>query len=162
MTPCPPVLYVYAATVVEATDGDTVVLCVDYGFRGRLDIEGRMKGVYSPEKDQPRGPEDTANLRTLLPAGVRVTVRTTKVTPRVDKGRPVKFRETLARYVVEVWDAAGADVNAAQAAFIGTPGGIGVVGLGPGVENVAAPPAGQYVRVTYGGRGKPAPIELDE
>lgn len=48
--------YSYAATLVRVTDGDTVILDVDLGFRLRAMMPFRLLGVNAPEMSTSDGP----------------------------------------------------------------------------------------------------------
>ncbi|MBA3689791.1 MAG: hypothetical protein H0W82_00060 [Actinobacteria bacterium] len=41
--------YTYAADLMRVIDGDTFVMRVDLGFRVRIDVEVRLRGVDAPE-----------------------------------------------------------------------------------------------------------------
>lgn len=47
--------YSYAATLVRVTDGDTVILDVDLGFRLRSTLPFRLLGINAPEMSEPAG-----------------------------------------------------------------------------------------------------------
>lgn len=68
----------YQATVSRVIDGDTVVMDIDLGFSIVLHQSVRLLGLNAREHDMPGGPEATANLETLLPAGQAVTLSTMK------------------------------------------------------------------------------------
>lgn len=46
----PQVSYVYSAQVVKVTDGDTVVVDADLGFRVHQVMSLRLRGINAPEK----------------------------------------------------------------------------------------------------------------
>ncbi len=45
----PAPVYTYAADLIRVIDGDTFVMRVDLGFRVRIDVEVRLRGVDAPE-----------------------------------------------------------------------------------------------------------------
>lgn len=47
--------YIYAAQLVRVTDGDTMVLDIDLGFRLRATMPIRLLGVNTPEMSTPEG-----------------------------------------------------------------------------------------------------------
>lgn len=47
--------YLYAASLVRVTDGDTVVLQVDLGFRLTATMPFRLLGINAPEMSVPAG-----------------------------------------------------------------------------------------------------------
>lgn len=84
--------YVYAATVLSVHDGDTITLSIrlrrsrgkdtDFGFHfyrenGWLVLHApiRLLECNARELGEPGGPEAGDHLRTLLPAGTQVTIR---------------------------------------------------------------------------------------
>lgn len=67
-------LYWYRATVTRITDGDTVWLTMDQGFRGSQNEDIRLFGIDTPET---RGP----NAKTEREAGLRATARVTELIP---------------------------------------------------------------------------------
>lgn len=91
-------VYIYRATVVRVTDGDTYRLSVDLGFKVSIVIDLRVLGLFCPEV---KGPSREAGERArvfaenLLPVGAPVLVQTTQLA-----GRDVK---TFDRYVGDVF-----------------------------------------------------------
>jgi endonuclease YncB( thermonuclease family) len=71
--------YVYNATVVRVIDGDTVLLDVDCGFYVIIRQSCRLSGLNAIEHNKPGGPEATAHLLGMLPAGQPVVVRSAGV-----------------------------------------------------------------------------------
>ena len=67
-------LYVYGARVDRVLDGDTVDVELDLGMRLELRVRVRLWGLNTAERE--RGREATAWLRTQLPVGADVIVRT--------------------------------------------------------------------------------------
>jgi endonuclease YncB( thermonuclease family) len=47
--------YLYAANLIRVTDGDTVVLQVDLGFRLTATMPFRLLGINAPEMREPAG-----------------------------------------------------------------------------------------------------------
>lgn len=92
-----PQLFTYAATVVKVVDGDTVDMIVDLGFRVSRKDRFRLYGLNAPERNTPEGPLATAFLRSLLPEGKQVMIRSHHPTsvPRTDP---------YGRYIVEIMD----------------------------------------------------------
>lgn len=77
--------YCYLATVLSVTDGDTVVLQIDLGFRASFVTPVRLFGVNAPElfsggpEERRRGAAAKAFLQTLLAdCGNTVHIRTHK------------------------------------------------------------------------------------
>ena len=72
-TPLTP--YDYTATIESVTDGDTCVALIDLGFSILHRVNVRLFGCNAAEHATPGGDAATAHLRTLLPAGTRVGLR---------------------------------------------------------------------------------------
>lgn len=70
--------YSYKAEVVRWSDGDTVWLEVDLGFRMATINDFRLYGVDTPERGQPGYQEATAFVRKLAPTGTTVDIHTYK------------------------------------------------------------------------------------
>lgn len=71
--------YTYNAIITRVIDGDTVKADVDLGFgTWRKDQSFRLLGVNAREHNVPGGPEATANLTALLPAGTHVALTSVK------------------------------------------------------------------------------------
>lgn len=58
--------YTYRAKLVRCVDGDTVDLEIDLGFYMTAKIRGRLVGVDTPERGQPRFKLATEMLGTLI------------------------------------------------------------------------------------------------
>ena len=71
--------YVYAATVRSVYDGDTIKVDVDLGFSVHLHTSARLLGCNAIELSQPGGVEARDNLRTLLPVGTVIALRSVLV-----------------------------------------------------------------------------------
>lgn len=72
-------MYEYSAAIVRVIDGDTIVVDLDMGRRLWVrDAKHRLAGCNAREAKMPGGAEATANLRTLLPAGELVRLRSLK------------------------------------------------------------------------------------
>lgn len=72
-------MYEYAAKVRSIYDGDTCRLDIDLGCRVWLfSVPIRLLGINAPElvKGEPRGIESREFLRTLIPTGSTVWIRT--------------------------------------------------------------------------------------
>lgn len=69
--------WIRAATVVGVTDGDTVRLHVDLGYRVWHDTRIRLTGIDAPERGEDGWGTAREMLGRLLPPGLLVTVRTT-------------------------------------------------------------------------------------
>jgi endonuclease YncB( thermonuclease family) len=83
-----PVPFQLNAVLAQVTDGDTVKVTVDWGKR-RNDVDQpiRLLGCAARERSEPGGPEATAHVAELLPAGtalVLTTVKDDKFAPRWD------------------------------------------------------------------------------
>lgn len=70
-------LYVFAATVMQVHDGDTLTVDLDLGFSVRTVQHLRLLGCNAIELGQPGGHEAKANLEQLV-LGRTVVVRTVK------------------------------------------------------------------------------------
>ena len=69
-------LWNYAAEVVNVVDGDTVDLKVDLGFRTFRTDRFRMLNINTPERGQEGWSEATQALKSILPVGQKVLIRT--------------------------------------------------------------------------------------
>jgi micrococcal nuclease len=76
--PDPAWLYRRRATVVEVTDGDTVVLMIDDGRDNYSREKMRLKGINTPEMDTENGKKAKAFLQSKLPKGSQVWIETVK------------------------------------------------------------------------------------
>lgn len=68
--------YVYDATMVAVTDGDTVRLDLDLGLDVTVRIDCRMNGINAKGKRTAEGKKAMAFLQDLYPVGSRVRVET--------------------------------------------------------------------------------------
>lgn len=74
-------MYEYRATVVSVYDGDTITLDIDLGFYIHVKkVKMRLAGINAPEmvSGAPPGMEARDYLRSLLPVGSSVTIKTIK------------------------------------------------------------------------------------
>lgn len=73
-------MYIYNAKVIRVIDGDSVALNVDLGFRTWHESPFRLMGIDAPEINAagPEGETSRDYLKTLLPVGSLVTVKTEK------------------------------------------------------------------------------------
>lgn len=101
-------LYNYAATVVSHTDGDTVVLSVDLGFKLTMVRPTRLYGINAPEKKTPEGVAAAAYLAGLIPIGSTLTIET-------QKDRDDKYGRLLAKLAFKAVDVSKAMVAAGHA-----------------------------------------------
>jgi micrococcal nuclease len=87
-------MYQYAGHVTRVVDGDTVDVCIDLGFKVKLDERFRLANIDAPESYGPKASEAgraaTLALSQMLPAGTHVRVRSAKTG---------KF----GRWIAEVW-----------------------------------------------------------
>lgn len=92
-------VFIYNATVEKVVDGDTVDLTVDLGFRVTRKDRYRLYGLNAPESKTPEGPLATEFLRSILPVGKKVVIRSHRPTsvPRADQ---------YGRFIVEIMDGA--------------------------------------------------------
>ena len=67
--------YDYTATVEKVVDADTIVALIDLGFSILHRVNVRLWGCNAAEHGTPGGDAATAHLRTLLPVGTRVGLR---------------------------------------------------------------------------------------
>lgn len=58
--------FVYLAECIRVVDGDTFIARVDLGFRVKIDINVRLRGVNAPEHNRPGGQDAKAYLGALL------------------------------------------------------------------------------------------------
>lgn len=66
----------YPATVLNVHDGDTVALDLDLGFgTHQMELRCRVYGINAPELSTQAGMIAAAFLRSLLPVGCKVTVK---------------------------------------------------------------------------------------
>ena len=70
--------YVYNATVERITDGDSIVLNIDHGFKIYSKQIIRLARINAPEVKTPEGLIAKAYLINLLPVGSIVTIQTSK------------------------------------------------------------------------------------
>ena len=68
--------YLYNAKVVSVTDGDTVVLDVDVGFRMTMRGAFRLYGMNAPETSTSEGQTAKAYLKGRLPMGAQIVAQT--------------------------------------------------------------------------------------
>ncbi len=73
--------YVYRAELVRVVDGDTLDAQLDLGMRMHLDTRLRLPGLKAPGFSTAAGRGTASYLRTLLPVGSRLVVRTYKPDP---------------------------------------------------------------------------------
>ena len=88
-------MYEYRATVIQITDGDTLVADVQLGFRVAATITLRLAGINCPEVVGPTRAEGLAAkefVRTLLPPGTPIRIVTYK-----DR------KEKYGRYLADVY-----------------------------------------------------------
>jgi endonuclease YncB( thermonuclease family) len=72
-------LFEYSARVARVIDGDTFVVDVDLGFRiWSTAVSMRILGINARELHDPGGAEAKANLETLVPPNVFVTMTSVK------------------------------------------------------------------------------------
>lgn len=71
-------MYEYRATILRVVDGDTVDVTLDLGFDVHLKQRLRLRGIDAPELRTTEGKASRDWLRTLLPPGESVVVRTEK------------------------------------------------------------------------------------
>lgn len=71
-------MYEYKATVVKVVDGDTIDATVDLGFSVHKKERLRLIGLNAPEHGSQLGDDATAWLRTQLPIGTAIIIRTQK------------------------------------------------------------------------------------
>ena len=71
-------MYEYSASVEAVVDGDTVDLLIDLGFKILYRHSCRLYGINAPEHATAAGDAATAFLKTLLPVGTSVIVKTEK------------------------------------------------------------------------------------
>lgn len=81
------------ASIVDVVDGDTVDVCIDYGFRLRQDHRVRLAGIDAPEISAagPAGEAARDWLRARLPVGTAVELVTDKA------------REKYGRYLATIY-----------------------------------------------------------
>lgn len=70
--------YNYKAEVLHITDGDSVRLFMDYGFKEFAEKDFRLYGIDTPERGQQGWAEATAYLKSILPLGAEVVFRSYK------------------------------------------------------------------------------------
>lgn len=70
--------YTYACSLVRVTDGDTMVLTVDLGFRLTATMPVRLLGLNCPEKNTTRGKEVKAWVQQWFSDHADVIVTTEK------------------------------------------------------------------------------------
>lgn len=63
-------LYVYRATIVGVTDGDSVTVLTDLGFYVTARVKVRLIGINARELTMPGGKEARDHLAELLPVGL--------------------------------------------------------------------------------------------
>ena len=97
-------MYIYQATLVEVTDGDSVQLLVDFGFRISQHQRMRLAGIDAPETRTAAGKAARAYLASIIPTGAFVI--------RTEKDRKEKF----GRYLVHIVLPDGSTVNEAMVA----------------------------------------------
>lgn len=96
-------MYEYRATVVSVYDGDTATFDVDLGFFVHLKrVRVRLAGINAPEmvRGVPAGVESRNYLRTLIPVGSSVTLRTVR-----DR------QEKYGRWLASITNSYGVEVN---------------------------------------------------
>lgn len=86
--------YIYKATCVRIVDGDTFVARVQLGFFASIQINVRLHGVDTPERNEFGNAEATTFLRELLGEG--------------QEAKPLvlqtfKDRQSFTRWVSDVW-----------------------------------------------------------
>jgi endonuclease YncB( thermonuclease family) len=96
-------MYEYAAQVVRVIDGDTAIVHVDYGFEQGGVWSIRLLDLWCPERGTPTGDAATLAAQALLPAGVRVVIRTRRVKDHEEM--------TFARYLAHVELSDGRDFS---------------------------------------------------
>jgi micrococcal nuclease len=82
--------YLYRATVVSVTDGDTIVADLDLGFNITIRDSFRFYGINAPEKSVQAGLDAKAYLQSRLPIGTPIVVQT-------HKNKQEKFGRWLAK-----------------------------------------------------------------
>ncbi len=65
----------YMACCERVIDGDTVVVCCDFGARSYPTIAVRLYGINAPESHEPGGPEATNYLAELMPRDAPCLIR---------------------------------------------------------------------------------------
>lgn len=109
--------YTYLAELLSITDGDTIKVRVDLGFSTHVEIAIRLANVFAAERGAENGQMHTAKLRSLLPTGSKIILKTYRT-----KGAE---RVTFGRYVADVY-CDGVFVNDEMRKAIGVPQGKGV------------------------------------
>lgn len=71
--------FVRNAVVIDVHDGDTVTLDVDLGYFAHAHVPHRLYGINAPEIASIEGKKARGYLKSLLPVGTKVIVRSTKV-----------------------------------------------------------------------------------
>lgn len=70
--------YTYSATIVRVVDGDSAYAEVSLGFHLKLEISMRLEGINAPELNTAAGKLARDYLKSLIPAGTAVLIRTYK------------------------------------------------------------------------------------
>lgn len=71
-------MYEYNAVILRVVDGDTVDVNADLGFDVHFNIRLRLSGINAPEISTQEGKDTTAYVRSVLPLGAKVVIKTTK------------------------------------------------------------------------------------
>ena len=87
-------MYQYAGVVTRVVDGDTIDVCVDLGFKVKLDERFRLANIDAPESYGARASE----------AGRAAALALSQMCP---EGTPVRLRSAktgkFGRWIAEVW-----------------------------------------------------------
>lgn len=111
------------AEVLRVVDGDTFRARLDLGWRVFIESDIRLACLNAAELHTRAGNAAGANLKTILPAGLRVLI----ISTRIDKyGRAVAFVQMpdgsdLGAALVASGFAAGADSSLNPAPYLGPP-----------------------------------------
>lgn len=95
-TETPAVEFIQQGIVTNIVDGDTVDLDVALPFKLRLQNRFRLYGINTPERGEKNWNEATEYLRSIMPVGTQVTLRSYKpaTMPKAD---------SFGRWVVEIF-----------------------------------------------------------
>ncbi len=107
-TDAPEDVYTCYGVVTNIVDGDTLDLDVALGFKLRLQNRFRLYGIDTPERGEKNWAEATEYLRSLIPPGAEVALRSYK--PNV-----MPHADSFGRWVVEIF-VGGVNVNEAMLA----------------------------------------------
>lgn len=99
--------YIRNAVVLSVHDGDTATFDVDLGYFAHAHVPHRLLGINAPELNTPEGKVSADYLRSLLPAGTAVVVRSSKV------GREISSDKYGGRFLADIYRRSdGLHVNA--------------------------------------------------